>query len=69
MGPRLLVRARARTNVRQTLRLAARRTAPGYDHKYTYTHIGYNLKLTDMQAAVGLAQLEKVGGFYRNAPP
>lgn len=35
----------------------------GYDHKYTYSHIGYNLKLTDMQAAVGLAQLEKVDGF------
>jgi CDP-6-deoxy-D-xylo-4-hexulose-3-dehydrase len=35
----------------------------GYDHKYTFTHIGYNLKLTDMQAAVGVAQLGKVGGF------
>lgn len=35
----------------------------GYDHKYTYSHIGYNLKLTDMQAAVGLAQLEKVDDF------
>lgn len=35
----------------------------GYDHKYTYSHIGYNLKLTDMQAAVGLAQLDKVNGF------
>src|SRR5207249_12106509 len=29
----------------------------GYDHKYTYSHLGYNLKLTDMQAAVGVAQL------------
>lgn len=36
---------------------------PGYDHKYVYSHVGYNLKLTDMQAAVGLAQLEKLGGF------
>jgi CDP-4-dehydro-6-deoxyglucose reductase, E1 len=36
---------------------------PGYDHKYTYSHIGYNLKLTDMQAAVGLAQLEKLPQF------
>lgn len=36
---------------------------PGYDHKYIYSHIGYNLKLTDMQAAIGLAQLEKLGGF------
>jgi CDP-4-dehydro-6-deoxyglucose reductase, E1 len=35
----------------------------GYDHKYTYSHIGYNLKLTDMQAAVGVAQLQKVDGF------
>lgn len=35
----------------------------GYDHKYIYSHIGYNLKLTDMQAAVGLAQLEKLPGF------
>jgi len=32
----------------------------GYDHKYIYSHIGYNLKLTDMQAAVGLAQLQKL---------
>ncbi|HEY1494634.1 MAG TPA: lipopolysaccharide biosynthesis protein RfbH [Candidatus Solibacter sp.] len=37
----------------------------GYDHKYTYSHIGYNLKLTDMQAAVGVAQLEKLEGFIR----
>ena len=35
----------------------------GYDHKYTYSHIGYNLKATDMQAAVGLAQMQKVTGF------
>jgi CDP-6-deoxy-D-xylo-4-hexulose-3-dehydrase len=35
----------------------------GYDHKYTYTHIGYNLKVTDMQAAVGCAQLEKLDRF------
>jgi CDP-6-deoxy-D-xylo-4-hexulose-3-dehydrase len=35
----------------------------GYDHKYTYSHIGYNLKMTDMQAAVGVAQLEKLPGF------
>jgi CDP-6-deoxy-D-xylo-4-hexulose-3-dehydrase len=35
----------------------------GYDHKYTYSHIGYNLKLTDMQAAVGVAQLGKLPGF------
>ena len=35
----------------------------GYDHKYTYSHIGYNLKLTDMQAAVGVAQLRRLPGF------
>jgi CDP-6-deoxy-D-xylo-4-hexulose-3-dehydrase len=35
----------------------------GYDHKYTYSHIGYNLKLTDMQASVGVAQLSKLPGF------
>jgi CDP-4-dehydro-6-deoxyglucose reductase, E1 len=35
----------------------------GYDHKYIFTHIGYNLKVTDMQAAVGVAQLAKLPGF------
>lgn len=35
----------------------------GYDHKYVYSHWGYNLKVTDMQAAVGLAQLEKFPSF------
>jgi CDP-6-deoxy-D-xylo-4-hexulose-3-dehydrase len=35
----------------------------GYDHKYTYAHIGYNMKMTDMQAAVGLSQLAKIDGF------
>ena len=35
----------------------------GYDHKYTYSHIGYNLKATDFQAAVGVAQLKKLKGF------
>ncbi len=36
---------------------------PGYDHKYTYSHVGYNLKITDMQAACGLAQLARASGF------
>lgn len=36
---------------------------PGYDHKYTYSHLGYNLKITDMQAAVGLGQLDRLDGF------
>lgn len=35
----------------------------GYDHKYVYSHFGYNLKVTDMQAAIGCAQLKKVPGF------
>ena len=35
----------------------------GFDHKYVYSHIGYNLKVTDMQAAIGCAQLRKLGGF------
>jgi CDP-6-deoxy-D-xylo-4-hexulose-3-dehydrase len=35
----------------------------GYDHKYVYTHIGYNLKVTDMQAAIGVAQLDKLPTF------
>ena len=35
----------------------------GYDHKYVYSHIGYNLKVTDMQAAIGVAQLKKIEDF------
>jgi CDP-6-deoxy-D-xylo-4-hexulose-3-dehydrase len=35
----------------------------GYDHKYIYSHLGYNLKATDMQAAIGCAQLEKLSSF------
>jgi CDP-6-deoxy-D-xylo-4-hexulose-3-dehydrase len=35
----------------------------GYDHKYIYSHVGYNLKVTDMQAAVGIAQLDKIDEF------
>ena len=37
----------------------------GYDHKYTYSHLGYNLKITDMQAACGLAQLERAPEFIK----
>ena len=37
----------------------------GYDHKYVYSHFGYNLKATDMQAAIGCAQLEKFPGFVK----
>ena len=35
----------------------------GYDHKYVYSHLGYNLKISDMQAACGLAQMDKLPGF------
>ena len=38
---------------------------PGYDHKYVYSHFGYNLKVTDMQAAVGCEQLKKFPGFIQ----
>lgn len=37
----------------------------GYDHKYTYSHIGFNLKVTDMQAAIGLSQLQKADQFVK----
>lgn len=37
----------------------------GYDHKYTYSHLGYNLKITDMQAACGLAQIKKLDYFVK----
>jgi CDP-6-deoxy-D-xylo-4-hexulose-3-dehydrase len=37
----------------------------GYDHKYTYSHLGYNLKITDMQAACGLAQIDRAPGFVQ----
>jgi len=37
----------------------------GYDHKYIYSHTGYNLKITDMQAAIGLAQMDKLDGFIK----
>lgn len=37
----------------------------GYDHKYTYSHLGYNLKITDMQAACALAQLDRLDGFVQ----
>jgi len=37
----------------------------GYDHKYTYSHVGFNMKITDMQAACGLAQLNKLDNFIK----
>jgi len=37
----------------------------GYDHKYTYSHLGYNLKSGDIQAAIGLAQLDRLDGFIK----
>ena len=41
------------------------RLPAGYDHKYVYSHIGYNMKITDMQAAIGVAQLDKLPGFIQ----
>lgn len=38
---------------------------PGYDHKYVYSEIGYNLKMTDIQAAIGSAQMDKLPGFIK----
>jgi len=35
----------------------------GYDHKYVFSHVGYNLNVTELQAAIGLGQLEKLAGF------
>jgi CDP-6-deoxy-D-xylo-4-hexulose-3-dehydrase len=37
----------------------------GYDHKYVYSHVGYNMKITDLQAAIGVAQLDKLPDFIR----
>lgn len=37
----------------------------GYDHKYVYSHFGYNLKATDLQAAIGCAQLKKLPSLWR----
>ena len=37
----------------------------GYDHKYIYSHVGYNLKVTDMQASIGVAQIEKIHEFVK----
>ena len=57
------MRAGRRRHLRQAIRLEARSLPRGYDHKYIFSHIGYNLKVTDMQAAVGVAQLQKLAGF------
>ena len=37
----------------------------GYDHKFIYSHVGYNLKMTDMQAALGFSQMEKIDFFVQ----
>ena len=41
----------------------------GYDHKYVYSHFGYNLKATDLQASIGCAQLDKFPGFVERRRP
>ena len=38
----------------------------GYDHKYVYSHLGYNLKITDLQAAIGCEQLKKLPSFTKD---
>lgn len=51
------MRARDRQHLPQTPLLQTGELPEGYDHKYTYSHVGYNLKITDIQAACGLAQM------------
>jgi CDP-6-deoxy-D-xylo-4-hexulose-3-dehydrase len=63
LGPRLLLPAGQGQHLRQALRWKLGDLPEGYDHKYTYSHLGYNLKITDMQAACGLAQLDRLDGF------
>ncbi len=41
----------------------------GYDHKYIYSNLGYNLKVSEMQAALGVAAIRKAAGLHRRAPP
>ena len=43
----------------------ARDLPKGYDHKFIYSHVGYNLKMTDMQGALGLSQLDKIDFFIQ----
>ena len=54
LGPRLLLRRRREQHLRQALRQQFGSLPYGYDHKYVYSHLGYNLKATDMQAAIGV---------------
>ena len=65
LGPRLLVRDRQGNTCGTRFAWQLGELPYGYDHKYTYSHIGYNLKLSDMQAAVGVAQLDKLDGFIQ----
>jgi CDP-6-deoxy-D-xylo-4-hexulose-3-dehydrase len=58
LGPRLLLPP-GKDNTCGKRFAGSSAPARGYDHKYTYSHLGYNLKITDMQAACGLAQLDK----------
>ena len=64
LGPRLLVPAGQTTPAASRFDWKFGDLPSGYDHKYIYSHIGYNLKVTDMQAAVGVAQSRKAADFY-----
>ena len=64
LGTRLLLRVAARaTPAASGSAGGSARSRCGYDHKYVYSHIGYNLKVTDIQAAIGCAQLDKLDRF------
>jgi CDP-6-deoxy-D-xylo-4-hexulose-3-dehydrase len=70
LGPRLLLRAGQGQHLRQSAFAGSSATCPdGYDHKYTYSHLGYNLKITDMQAACGWRRLERLDGSSPPAAP
>ena len=63
LGPRLLVRPGKDNTCGKRFDWQLGDLPHGYDHKYIYSHIGYNLKLTDMQAAVGVSQMASCRGF------
>ena len=69
LGPRLLVRARLRRTPAASASRSSSGSLPyGYDHKFVYSHLGYNLKATDMQAAIGSVQLVAARRLRRPPP-